>query len=217
MSFHTKPPQRDDPSLIWIDTPENTQESIAAAKKIWQMYRSDFYLTIPAIAKRLDCQPLWVQKNVLREVKHLYLNRYFRAFIRKQIPDANLPSSFYYFSYSDFMRWLNENTCAMQATTSLPRSEITQYKQSHTEIETPVFYRPTDREVVVSTHIPDRFVSIKTIFQKRSFKSLYSAYYFLFSIGATKFKIKNSLVRYNLSVMEKEFDPMHLLVYTDSL
>lgn len=209
---------KEDKSLIWIPTPKTKSDAIQAAEKAYHMYEADFSLTQNDIAKRLDCTTKWIWDHLSGEVKHIFLNRYFRKFMKEQYrycSDFPNLTKFYYYSKTDFDRWLRENIEVTQTTRLLSAKEVLSRDLSISEI--PAFKeRAIHEQKVPLLDLPKKFYSMKTVCKRRGRDSQEMGYRDLFQLAAKKYIIKNSLVRYDAIESEREIDPEEILVWIDN-
>lgn len=105
-------------NLIWIDNKIDKNIRVVAFH-IWDMYDSDYHLSISDICKILLCDRNWVVRNVQDNVKHIFLNQFIRQVMMEQCGREQMLKDYYYFSETDFYRWLRENTIAERQTISI--------------------------------------------------------------------------------------------------
>lgn len=91
---------------------------------IENLYYKGFNLTINEIMDILKCSRLWAERNIIGEVKYMYISTNFynaliNACIKYEIDEnimKELSKGKYYFSRSDFYSWLLKNTKAERQT-----------------------------------------------------------------------------------------------------
>lgn len=117
-----KKDKKEDKNLVWIDTPivddKGNTNALIVGMNTWEMYNSDFNLTINEICSILECERKWVVNYVKDNVKHIFLNEKFRIFLHSLDAQNKLntfnPETFlkdyYYFSRKDFNKWIKTNT-----------------------------------------------------------------------------------------------------------
>lgn len=128
---------KEDKNLIYIENKD--ESSVTIASKIILMYEDDFNLTISEIVSILKCERQWVTKYVQENVKHIFLNDRYRAFLMEIGREYSLTEEklylkdYYYFSRTDFSRWLKENTVATKQTQRLDiniySADISEFKR----------------------------------------------------------------------------------------
>lgn len=242
--------KKNNKSLVWIDSPRDSDKSpVQVASELWYMYDSDFNLSISNICDILLCDRNWVVKNVQDNVKHIFINNTMRLFMNKI--DSNrdvLLKDYYYFSRTDFYRWLMDNTKMERQTmiidmmnyaydksvlAALIRKYENDKKNATSMLELggiitafnhdvyecvndkgKAIYSSRQREdkrncefVSVSGELPKEFTSLKLL--KEAYKNNERVYRSLFSAGAIKYTICNSLVRFDkdyMNIKRGEFD-----------
>lgn len=105
-------------NMVWIDHNMNKNIKVVALH-IWDMYDDDFHLSIADICNILLCDRKWVVNNVKDNVKHIFLNEFIRGIMMTQCEREDILKDYYYFSESDFFRWLKQNTIAERQTISV--------------------------------------------------------------------------------------------------
>lgn len=131
----------DKETLIVIDKPikdeKGNSNAAEVAQKIWDMYDEEYNLTIKEICNILLCDRQWVVKNVLDNVKHIFLNEKIRVFlIRYRLNNYSDPiylKDYYYLSRIDFYRWLNENTVKTRQTIMVDLIDYSKDKEAFRE------------------------------------------------------------------------------------
>lgn len=91
---------------------------------IENLYYKGFNLTINEIMDILKCSRLWAERNIIGEIKYMYISTNFynalvNACIKYEINDnimKELSKGKYYFSRSEFYSWLLKNTKAERQT-----------------------------------------------------------------------------------------------------
>lgn len=219
MAFHTHHQQREDPNLVWIETPQTREQSIVTAQKVYEMCKSDFSLSVLDMARLLDCQPLWIRLNVQPYVKHIFINRYFRAFMKELYPDDQTFShkNLYYFSRQGFREWMIENTQAKRTTVLLRGQQAKVYRKAHPNYTSVKFKDRVGHECSIQAQPPERLISIKSITTQMGIHTPEMAYRHLFAIGAIKFIVCNALVRYHPNVVKKEASASDVLLFHDMI
>lgn len=105
-------------NMVWIDN--NMSNNIRdVAFHIWDMYDSDFHLSIADICNILLCDRRWVVNNIKDNVKHIFLNDFIRDVMMNQCERQQILKDYYYFSEQDFYRWLSENIIAERQTINI--------------------------------------------------------------------------------------------------
>lgn len=112
---------KNDENLIYIEKKSDDTSSLTVAFDVLDMYDRDFNLTISEIANILQCERQWVTKYVQNNVKHIFLNDRYRSFLmtinaQYGICERIYLKDYYYFSRSDFYKWLKKNTVATKQT-----------------------------------------------------------------------------------------------------
>lgn len=109
-----------------IDNPNNKKNR--TMKNVYydieNLYYEGFNLTINEIMDILKCSRLWVERNIIGEIKYMYISTNFynalvNACIRYNIDEnimKELSKGKYYFSRNDFYSWLLKNTKAERQT-----------------------------------------------------------------------------------------------------
>jgi len=244
--------KKDEPNLIWIEQPTHDENgksnTLSKGIDVWEMYNSDFNLTIKDICDILLCERKWVINHMKNNVKHIFLNHNFRTFLNaidlqqhfNVFKPGNMLKDYYYFSRKDFYRWLIENTKITKQTiqiniidyaedptmilnlkhefnnksTSIKEFKLllSQYKSKLYSLLNKGGQNSLDNVVVLTERrasaidvtkkekLPDKFTTIKDL---KGDKSLELAYRSLYSFGALKYTIKDSLVRYDVEYVHK--------------
>ena len=111
---------KEDKNLVWIEKTFDEESTLNVAINVLHMYDSDFNLTIREISEILLCDRQWVVKHVKDNVKHIFLNENYRQFLRlisaEHWDELVILKDYYYFSRTDFYRWLKENTVITRQT-----------------------------------------------------------------------------------------------------
>lgn len=113
---------KEDKNLVYIEKMNENESSLTVALKVISMYESDYNLTLTEIASILKCERQWVTKYVQENVKHIFLNDRYRAFLMEVdrthsiVEEGLYLKDYYYFSRMDFFRWLKDNTIATKQT-----------------------------------------------------------------------------------------------------
>lgn len=131
----------DKETLIVIDKPikdeKGNSNAAEVAQKIWDMYDEEYNLTIKEICNILLCDRQWVVKNVLDNVKHIFLNEKIRVFLIRyrlnNYSDSIYLKDYYYLSRIDFYRWLNENTVKTRQTIMVDLIDYSKDKEAFRE------------------------------------------------------------------------------------
>ena len=111
-------------NMVWIDN--NMSENITdVAFHIWDMYDSDFHLSIADICNILLCDRRWVINNVKDNVKHIFLNNFIRTIMISQCERQQILKDYYYFSEKDFYKWLSQNIIAERQTINVDLGNYT--------------------------------------------------------------------------------------------
>ena len=116
---------KEDKNLVYIEKETDEQSVLTIAYKVISMYENDFNLTISEIASILKCERQWVVKYVKDNVKHIFLNDRYRAFLMQINREHSITEEdiylkdYYYFSRIDFFKWLKNNTIATKQTQRL--------------------------------------------------------------------------------------------------
>ena len=112
--------KKEDKNLVFIEKSSDEQSSLTIGLRVISMYNSDFNLTIKEIGEILLCDRQWVVKYVKDNVKHIFLNETYRRFLfligNEYGELKSFLNDYYYFSRSDFYRWLKENTVVTRQT-----------------------------------------------------------------------------------------------------
>jgi len=208
---------KNDPALRVIRTPKSKADFPIVAEEIWELYREDYHLAIRDIVQILDCEAAWVYKNIPQHVEHIFLNKYMRNLIYNYRDSARGDSylrDYYYFSQIAFERWLEENTTAQIKTILMDNRELTTEQTS--SISPPSFNnRKEHSPVLIHSPIPKRFCSMRTIQREMGIGTGVSAYRHLFKIGAVKYIIAGSLVRYSPAVLTRTVKENQILLWAD--
>lgn len=113
---------KEDKNLIYIEKRNENESSLTIALKVLSMIENDFNLTIAELTTILKCERQWITKYVQDNVKHIFLNDKYRAFLmevdrKHSITEEKLYlKDYYYFSRTDFFKWLKNNTVATKQT-----------------------------------------------------------------------------------------------------
>ena len=116
---------KEDENLIFIEKSGDEESTLTVALRVLSMIDSDFNLTVSEISLILKCERQWVSKYVQKNVKHIFLNERYRAFLMEINKDHDYSDEelylkdYYYFSRSDFFKWLKNNTVATKQTQRL--------------------------------------------------------------------------------------------------
>lgn len=134
-----KKKSKEDKNLVYIEKNNEDESSLTVAFKVLSMIEDDFNLTITEIASILKCERQWVTKYVQNDVKHIFLNDRYRAFLMNINREHNIVEEklylkdYYYFSRTDFFRWLKKNTVATKQTQRLDiniySADISEFKR----------------------------------------------------------------------------------------
>ncbi len=231
-----------DKNLIFLEKKED-ETPLMMAFRIISMYEKDFNLTIKDISQILLCERQWVIKNIRDNVKHIFLNDKYRKFLNEVSNEHEVKSvylnDYYYFSKTDFLSWLKNNTVMTRQTIRLDISkysnDIIKFKEiTHTYREEIKLIRKSSKEfkereikyqydiqeilndvgkrylnssvnatkrnakelIINNEMLPETFTSIKVL-KTQMDRSLEIVYRRLYEIGAIKYTIANSLVRYD--------------------
>ena len=57
------------------------------AKEVLHLFRSEFKYSILDLTRLLCCQRDWIEDNLLPDVLHIHLNRFFRDYVIQQAND----------------------------------------------------------------------------------------------------------------------------------
>lgn len=129
---------KEDRNLVYIEKTDKEQSFLKVALKVLSMYEEDYNLTISEITSILKCERQWVTKYVQDNVKHIFLNEQYRRLligVNKThfiIKEKLVLKDYYYFSRSDFYRWLKENTVATKQT---QRVDVNLYSNNISEFK----------------------------------------------------------------------------------
>jgi len=127
-----------DKNLVYIEKINEDESSLIVALKVISMYENDYNLTLTKIASIFKCERQWVTKYVQDNVKHIFLNDRYRAYLMevdktRSINEKGLYlKDYYYFSRVDFFRWLKNNTVA---TRQAQRMDINIYSADFSEFK----------------------------------------------------------------------------------
>ena len=134
-----KPKTKDDKNLVYIEKRKEDESSLTIAHRVISMYKDDYNLTISEVSSILKCERQWVIKYVLDNVKHIFLNDKYRAFLMEIDRTHSLTKEklylkdYYYFSRTDFFKWLKDNTVATKQTQRLDinfySADISEFKK----------------------------------------------------------------------------------------
>ena len=207
-----------DPKLRVLETPETGSDSVKVAAEIWELYDKDYSLSVSDISRILDCDAKWVYDNVVRSVEHIFLNYYMRKFAYEQRPNPDLPflTNFYYFSRTDFKKWLHENTISEIKTVLVNRNEVD--PEQMLKFETPYYNHRNEHESVhIRCPLPAQFYRLKAVAQELDIGSNERVYRHLFNTGAIKHTILDSLVRYSPSVIKRTIAKDEICIWADEV
>lgn len=225
-------------NLVWIDSPKDSDKSpLQVANEIWDMYDNDFNLSISNVCDILLCDRNWVIKNVKDNVKHIFINNNMRRFMRNIDSERDIMlKDYYYFSRTDFHRWLKDNTKIERQTIVIDMMDyaydrkvlldlLDKYerdkKKATSMLELAAIITSFDKNVYkcvndkgkaiyplrqredkrkcdfvcVAGDLPGEFTSLKLL--RDIYKNNERVYRSLFSLGAIKYTICNSLVRFD--------------------
>lgn len=195
------------PSLLWIEPPKTKQELSIVTERIWKLICSDFSLSVTDIANILDCQELWVHQYVKPNVKHIFLNFHFRQHLNQFQPADGFPlTKYYYFSRKDFSRWMDENTKVIRQTIFVPASLAANCPK-------PDFQDRKDSDLIVVEPIPARFSSMRSLLKTQRVNSKELIYRKIFYNGVPKYRIADSLTRFDRDVSFSKPSPDMILVW----
>lgn len=128
---------KDKNNLVWINNEDIHIKDMVCL--IWEMYDDDFNLTIEEMCNILLCERRWVVDNIKNNVKHIFLNQFIRKCMKAYGErDISFLKDYYFFSRSDFNRWLKENTIIERQTISI---DLGEYSTS-----------PTDLKIILSSY-----------------------------------------------------------------
>lgn len=191
---HQRPESALSPALLWIDQPKTKQELAIVTERIWRLISSEFYLTVADIARILDCQELWVHQHIKPYVKHIFLNYHFRQHLNKYQPASGFHlSNYYYFSYRDLARWLDKNTKVIRQTILVSASIGSQCPE-------PDFQNRKGSDLLVLEPIPTKFISMRSILRIFKINSKELVYRKIFYCGLPKYRIADSLTRFDRDI-----------------
>lgn len=225
-------------NIVWIESPkEDGKSSVQVAMDLWNMYEDDFNLTISDICKILLCDRNWVMKYVMGNVKYIFIGNTMRIFMKKINSTREMLKDYYYFSRSDFYRWLKENTKMERQSIVIDIMDYAYDKKSfsalvdkyeHDKLNSKnmlelaaiiasfngniysyldgkgkELYSLKQREdkrrgctfILVNEELPCKFISSKIL--KETYANNERVYRSLFSAGAIKYTICDSLVRFD--------------------
>lgn len=240
-------------NVIWIDSHKDCSKSaVEVVNELWDMYENDFNLTISEMCNILVCDRNWVIKYVVDNVKCIFIGNHMRLFMKKVCMDKEFIKDYYYFSRTDFQRWLKENTKAERQSIVIDMIEyanneksflslVSKYKSDKagtnnmidlgliiTKFNSDVYdyvndkgkqmYSLRKREdkrngcefVNVDIEIPNEFTSAKEL--KVVFNNNERVYRSLFSKGAIKYTICESLVRFDKDYYSEEEGILDIVV-----
>jgi len=101
--------------LYTIEPVGEGRPAAAVAREVLALFRGDFKYNILDLTGLLCCQRDWVEDNILPEVLHIHLNRFFRDYVIGQAVDLSeaefttLRRGHYFFSEKDLARYWAEN------------------------------------------------------------------------------------------------------------
>ncbi|MBO4915730.1 MAG: hypothetical protein J5449_11070 [Oscillospiraceae bacterium] len=106
------------------------------------LFRGDFRYNILDLSRLLCCRRDWIEDNILANVLHIHLNRFFRDYVIAQADDlsdaefASLSKGHYFFSERDLARYWSENTSADKKTEIVDLAHYLSPNHSLSELET---------------------------------------------------------------------------------
>lgn len=206
-----------DPTLRTIRLPRTGTDCPIIADEVWEMYHKDYCLTVPDIARILDCNNRWVYQYITHEVEHIFLTKYMRNMIHEfRSPSRGDPflNNYYYFSEISFYNWLKENTRAVTKTILIDSRQIAPEKLE--EHSPPSFRKRKEHApIFLNPPLPKSFYSLTTIREKMDIATTNSAYLHLFRLGTVKYTIAGSLARYSPSVIFRIPSENEVLIWAD--
>lgn len=124
--------------LYTINPPNEQTPAPVVAKNIISLYRTEYSITFGDICNIFRCERQWATDWLLPQVRHIFLNKYFRQYIIDLYKDdlsehefSNLGRWFYYFSRKDLVRWWNETA---EATVQTRLIDLTDYAKPGVEV-----------------------------------------------------------------------------------
>lgn len=224
-------------------------------------YLDDFNLTIEEMSTILKCSREWIQLNIVKNIKYIYISK--KTFLllktackKYNINDnilSNISRAKLYFSRHGFYNWLKNNINFEQQTIII---DLRNYAKNKSEFDSilhdlkqisnpssdeyikqelrlyeslnrngkllfnsnPCATKRTESEKIITEQkeIPLKFISIKELKIKLNINNNELIYRKLFSNGAIKYVINNSLIRYDEKCLEpNKFSYPLLIKYSD--
>lgn len=119
---------QDDPNLIWIDAPMAKEQYADFSNSVFAMLDNIYTITIDDIMSYLHCSRQFVERYIIKEVKHIFLNNTVKGILFSN-SDRDFPSNFknfYFFDRDDFFRFLKEHTVMTRQTISFNLYDYTE-------------------------------------------------------------------------------------------
>ncbi len=104
--------------LYVIEPVGKARSAEVVAQEVLALFRADFRYNILDLTRLFCCQRDWVKDNLLPEVLHIHLNRFFRDYVIAQAHDLSeaeftvLRRGHYFFSENDLARYWMEHVKA---------------------------------------------------------------------------------------------------------
>lgn len=119
-------------SLYRIDSPNDEHSPIEVGRKILELYRSDYSITITKACRIFCCNRTWAEKFILPEVQHIFVTHFFGVHIanalrREMSPQeiSDFAHKMYFLSKSSLVKYYRLIALAEQKTQMV---DITLYR-----------------------------------------------------------------------------------------